>query len=194
MIQLAIFPIVEGHGEVTAVPLLLRRIWKDVLGQTRPLHVLQPYRLPKGKMVAGDSSGLERALGLARLKLRQAQSRELLVLVMLDADKLCKKRTYPEGLGPKVLERCRTIAKDLTIAVSVADHEYESWLIAGSNDLDAAERAEATLGKGWMKQEFGRWSETVDMAQMTSEFEIQQARTLSASFDKLCRNIARSAS
>lgn len=73
MKNIYIQPIVEGHGEVVAVPGLLRRIWYELVRSEQPLIVLPPIRRPRSQLV--QALELQRAVKLASLKLRQQHIR-----------------------------------------------------------------------------------------------------------------------
>lgn len=57
-----IAPIVEGHGEVSAVREIVTRIGLELLGGTW-IHVAQPFRLDSGKMRKPDD--LAKAIRIA---------------------------------------------------------------------------------------------------------------------------------
>ena len=57
-------PIVEGHGEVEALPVLLRRL--IAASNAYALGVNQPIRRPRTDLVRED--GIRKAVQLARLK------------------------------------------------------------------------------------------------------------------------------
>lgn len=193
MTELAIFPIVEGHGEVRAVPKLLHRIWTSIPGQSGVLRVLEPFRVPRGKMTKDGDPELIRALKLGRHKLAAADANHSMILLLLDADDDCDRTTHPEGLGVSIVTRCRSAASDLDIVVVAADKDYEAWLLAGSDD-EQAEFAEGHKGKPRLQSMLGRWSETVDQPSWTLRVEIARARANSRSFDKVCREIERRSS
>ena len=55
-------PIVEGHGEVSAVPILMRRLG-ELMGLPY-VHIAAPIRRPRSKLV--QESGLQQAIELAK--------------------------------------------------------------------------------------------------------------------------------
>ena len=80
-----IFSIVEGHGEVKALPILLRRLGAEVIG----LHAIKcfpPYRLARNKLLKEDE--LSRALAFAHNKPRATVGKKL-ILILMDADDAC---------------------------------------------------------------------------------------------------------
>ena len=96
---LRVVPIVEGHGEVEAVRILLQRIWTEIVHGDY-VDVLSPIRHPKSKLT--QEQGLDRAVKLASAKLSQQRPKGIpsLILVLLDADNDC-----PAELGPLLRER-----------------------------------------------------------------------------------------
>ena len=111
-----IFPvacIVEGHGEVQAVPVLIHRIAADVF-PGMSLHVLPPLRVSRFKLV--KKGELERAVELAARKTGGVGA----VLVLIDSEDDC-----PAQTGPALLDRACATRSDLPIGVVLAKHEYE---------------------------------------------------------------------
>jgi hypothetical protein len=184
----SIVPIVEGHGEVEAVPILLRRLG----GQFAPdvaLRVLRPIRRSRDRIVRPGE--LEKDVQLAAEMLEGAGA----ILILLDSDGDC-----PAQLGPSVLKRAEAARPDRTIRVVLAHQEYEAWLLAAANsirgkrhlksDLTAPDDPEAVRGaKEWLKRSMQgprTYSETVDQPALTAIFDLGQARS-SPSFDRFCR-------
>jgi len=190
-----IFPIVEGHGEVSAVPELLRRLAFEEFGNYG-LRVLRPFRLPRGKIVADYE--LERAVEFGARKLAEEGGRGG-IFVLLDADDDC-----PAALGPALLQRATAARHDLSSSVVVARSEYESWFLASANslrgrnavrqDADPPPNPESIRGaKGYLERELflpgTKYSETVDQVSLTAVMSFNEARVC-PSFDKLYRDMA----
>ena len=180
--------IVEGHGEVEALPLLLRRIATS-LGET--VHAPRPIRVKRDKVVkAGE---LERAVELAA---RQSRA-DGCILVLLDADSDC-----PKDLAPQLLQRAKEARPDRDIRVVLAKTEYEAWFlaaaesIAGKRGIDPATSSPddpESIGspKGWLRMHMPRdqpYSETLDQAALSAVFDLEAARS-APSFDKLWRDV-----
>jgi len=109
-------PIVEGHGEVSAVPILMRK-----LGELMGLPFVQvapPIRRPRSKLV--QESGLQQAVALAKM---QPGCRGIWVL--LDADDDC-----PKTFAPVLQATAKSFAQPLPCAVVLAKKEYEAWFLA----------------------------------------------------------------
>jgi hypothetical protein len=187
----SIYPIVEGHGEVAAVPILLRRISSELLGH-HDVMIMKPHRLQRGKIVAAAQE-LHKAVELGKLKV--ADSGNGMILLLLDADDDC-----PARLAPALLEKIRQ--PGLRTSVVVAKREFEAWFLAGARSLrrhprvrDAAEAPddpESIRGaKEFLKREILSqpiYSETVDQPSLAACLDLAEARA-SSSFDKLCRDL-----
>ena len=113
-----IVAIVEGHGEVEAIPVLLRRIAAAV-APTAEVEVLPPIRVERNRVVRPEE--LERVVELAARTVATDGS----ILVLLDADDDC-----PAELGPELLRRARAARPDRAIRVVLAKAEYEAWFLA----------------------------------------------------------------
>lgn len=186
-------PIVEGHGEVHSIRLLIERVW-STLGRDDWPRVLAPIRHPKGKLVKPRE--LKRAVELAALKLAQTSASHPVILLLLDADEDCAAE-----LGPELLEAMKSVRSDLTCLCAIAVNEYETWFVAGAEGMSdmvdlpaggAPEDPESTgLGKGWIQRHFasGRYSETADQPRLTARLDVNLARKRSPSFDRFCRMI-----
>ena len=118
-----IVAIVEGDGEVEAVPALIRRIHATVSPEA-PLEIGRPVRVRRNRILkAGE---LERYLELAA----NLAGTDGGILVLLDANGDC-----PANLGPDILRRARAARPDRRIEVVLANCEYESWFIAAIDSL-----------------------------------------------------------
>ncbi len=129
MSRLRVAPIVEGHGEVAAVRILVQRIWTELYGGDYA-EVIQPIRRPKSKLVKENE--LERAVRLATLKLGLPAKSDLpsLILILLDANGDC-----PAELGPDLLDRAREASGHMDTACVIAKVEYETWFVAAAESL-----------------------------------------------------------
>lgn len=198
MSRLRLVPIVEGHGEVAAVRILLERTWIELLGQEEYLEVLQPIRRPRTKL--DNREELRRAVHLGKLKLFQNPSPEepgvrFLVLLLLDLD---PHEGPPCDLAPDLAEWMREDHGDVDTACVLANREYETWFVAAAESLGLATHGDvpddpevARSGKKWVQDRMqeGRYSETVDQPALTRRMDLELCRRRSPSFDKLCREL-----
>src|SRR5215208_1860233 len=115
--------IVEGHGEIDAVPLIIRRISREIdPGLMVTIH--QPFRVPRSKLVKPGE--LERAVELAGRRAGENGA----IFIILDSDDEC-----PAALGPELLDRARRVRPDRLISVVLAKHEFEAWFLAAAESL-----------------------------------------------------------
>lgn len=177
-----IIPIVEGHGEVEAVPILLRRI-AESLG-IFDAKVGKPIRCPRDKVV--KEGELERALELAAKKVEGRGQ----VLVLIDAGSDC-----PAELGPTLERRAKRARGDIPSVVVLAKKEFEAWFLASVTSLrpdatpppdvegiqGAKERLSLLIGLPY--------SETADQPAFAAQFDMDSARCNSPSFDKCWRAV-----
>jgi Domain of unknown function (DUF4276) len=180
--------IVEGDGEVAALPVLLRRIgalhtpdqWVDVL---------PPIRVRRDRFLNKEDE-FRRQLLLASSKCGASGW----ILVLLDADDDC-----PAELGARILERSRQVVAHHRISVVLANREYESWFVAAANSLnghrgfthdghDEPDPDRPRDAKGWIKRRMaGRsYSEITDQPAMSALLDLNLAFARSRSFRKLC--------
>ena len=117
-------PIVEGHGEVTAVPVLLRRFVHDA--EAWQVGVGRPIRRSRGQLV--QQAQLQQAVSLA---LRQPGCDA--VLIMFDGDDDC-----PAELGPTVHRWATATAGRVPCEVVLPHREYEAWFLAAIESLRGA--------------------------------------------------------
>ncbi|MEO6595417.1 MAG: DUF4276 family protein [Planctomycetota bacterium] len=176
---------VEGKGEIEAVPVLLRRL-ADRHGLS--IRVRPPIRLPRGKLV--QQTELAKAVQLAA----KQGGTDGGILFLLDADDDC-----PADLGPRLLGWGRAARADRLISVVIANREFEAWFLAAAQsiagrrglapDLSAPSEPETVRdAKGWLGERMGRrHSPTVDQAAFAAVFDLDLARTRSPSLDKVLR-------
>jgi hypothetical protein len=183
--------IVEGHGEVEAVPILVRRIVQALDSTILLRFPTNPIRIPRDKFV--KTGELERAVELAALKNRAPGA----ILILLDADDDC-----PKELAPQLLLRARNARSDMPIRVVLAKREFEAWFLAAAESLRGQQGLSSTLepppdpeaiqgAKEWLRKhmEANRtYSETVDQPALTRCFDMEAARQ-APSFDKLYRDV-----
>ena len=113
--------IVEGEGEVAAVPILLRRLGAETLGVH--LQATTPHRVPRGKMRQGHE--LKRAIELQARRVQSGGG----VIVLLDSDD-----DEPAALRQD-LQAIADEAREGAAVVTLAVREYEAWFLAGIASL-----------------------------------------------------------
>lgn len=184
--------IVEGKGEVEAVPILIRHIAESLYPELL-IDTPRPFRVSRNQVV--KTGEIERAVTLTALK----TGRRGAIFILLDSDDDC-----PAQLGPELLCRAQQTRSDLPIAVVLAKREFEAWFLAAAkslrgykglqNDLEPPNNPEEIRGaKEWLRQRMEdtrTYSPTRDQAGFTDRFDFNQARQAD-SFDKCYRDIVR---
>ena len=187
-----IVAIVEGHGEVEAVPILIRRIAAVETPGAFP-EVPEPNRVPRGRILQPE--GVERYVELSA---RQGGP-DGRILILLDADDDC-----PRDLAPKILQRATKVRSDRRIQVVLAQREYEAWFLAAADslagnrrlrdDMTAPENPESIRdAKGWLTEQMpsGRsYRATLDQPALTEGFDMERARRSAPSFRKMWRAVS----
>jgi hypothetical protein len=125
MEPLFIVPIVEGHGEVQAVPTLIHRVGRTVADAPRAA-INRPLRVPSGS-IRNNATEFRRQVTFATSR---AAQRRGLVLLLLDSDDDC-----PAQLGPRLLSDARAVRSDVQTYVALAVREFETWFIAAAQSL-----------------------------------------------------------
>lgn len=120
-----IFCIVEGHGDVRAVPYLVRRIAEH--NQVFSAVIPQPFRLARSKMTEADA--LSRAVTLgARTVIDNAVGGGIILLA--DSDDDCAVTECQT-----ILSDMRNSAQGIECRAVFAVREYESWFLGSSSSL-----------------------------------------------------------
>lgn len=187
MIQIA--SIVEGDGEVSALPVLLRRLaseWRSTVS----VNPLQPIRVRRDKFLNKEDE-FRRQLLLAAAKSGDGGW----ILIVLDADDDC-----PAKLGKEIYDRAQQYVAHRRLSVVLANREFEAWFIAAAHSLcgvrgfsplpDEVVQAEVPRNaKGWMRERMqsGTYSEILDQPAFAAQIDLQQAFDNSRSFRKLCK-------
>ncbi|QOC92170.1 DUF4276 family protein [Micromonospora craniellae] len=191
--RVTIASVVEGEGELTALPVVLRRVMSDMM--IWDADIQRPYLTNRSKLV--KHGGLEASVeSLAR---RVPQSAPGGILIVIDADDDC-----PATLGPALLQRAQAVRPDRRIAVVLANREFEAWFLAAAPSL--AGRAGLPEGlpvpedserprdcKGWLshrRTDGGSYRPRIDQPALADAFDLSMARHNASSFDKFCRDVA----
>lgn len=192
MSDVRIAAIVEGHGECEAVPILVRRIARDIDPGFVPT-VLPPLRVPASRLL--KEGEIERAVDLAARKLQGRGG----IIVIVDCD---REGGCPAREGPVLLERAVKVRANFPISVILAKKEYEAWFLAAAESIRGKRGLPDSLvgplepenirgAKEWLSGKMLRgcaYSETDDQPALTSIFDMKVARRAD-SFDKCYRDI-----
>lgn len=175
-------PIVEGHGEIEAVPLLIRRIVTERSSAICPL-VNPPIRIKAGSFLR-DPEYFRKYIQMAAAKAAQSEG---VVLILLDCEDDC-----PATLGPQLLANAMTVRSDVPYAVVLAHREYETWFLAAAESLrgcaglpvDLAPPADPERIRGakeWLGKRMPHpYDPIIHQAAFTATFDLGQAMTVSS--------------
>ncbi len=185
-----IIPIVEGHGERDAVPLLLRRIlYRHQLwywSAARPIQVGNLHKLKKK---------------LAQFVVHAQKRKDCGgILILLDLDDGCPAREAAD-----LAKQIRNLHLCSPVAVVFAHREYEAWFLASMKAIarNNADRLPPNLRyegdvegrrgvKEWLTHQMppGRkYNPAVDQAGFTNLIDIDLTQERSRSFRRLCHAV-----
>lgn len=187
--MITVVPIVEGEGEVQALPTLLRRLAQWRCPQQR-VAIGVPIRVAKDRFLSRPEDARKHLL----LAAAKAQPKGV-VLIVLDADDSC-----PAYVGEQVLALARSHIAHVPVGVVLPNREFEAWFIAAAPSLhgvrgftpqpsDAAAEAEKPRNaKGWVQVRMGgkKYGEVADQAAFCAVLDLAMAHERSRSFRKLC--------
>jgi hypothetical protein len=203
-----IVPIVEGHGEVDAVPILLNRWFahRNFKNFGTPRSAV---RAPKSSIIAPLNEereiGIELYIRRAIMQIPKPDG----ILVLIDSDDECIARKHLPGdqqIGPELLRRAVTEASHIPIGVVLANREFEAWYLAAHRRLKA--RGQFVVGerfpsgfdfenprdcKGRVEKCLGRrYSETADQKELVKHLGFgSYMGKYCRSFNKLLRDLER---
>lgn len=181
--------IVEGDGEVSALPVLLRRVsaWRS---PGLYFEFSRPIRVRRDRFINREEEFRRHVLFAGT-----RAGEDGLVLILLDADDDC-----PAVAGSQLLNRARELLPDRYVAVVFANREFEAWYLGSAESLQGhrglnlspedlqvdAERPRDA--KGWLsvRMEGRRYGETTDQPAFAALMDLQQAFDRCRSFRKLC--------
>lgn len=189
--MITIASIVEGHGEVAAVPVLVRRIAQRVAPGVG-ISVPKPYRVQRQRFVKSDE--VERCVEFVARR----SGPEGRLLILLDANGDC-----PKDVADEVRRRARATRADRRISVVLANMEYEAWFLAAiesiagrrgiPQDIVPPRQPETVRdAKSWLSKQMTEghsYSPSADQPALTAVFDMEMARRNARSFDKLYREV-----
>jgi Domain of unknown function (DUF4276) len=179
-------PIVEGHGEVKAVQVLVSRIGLELLDGTY-IEVAQPFRLDSGKMRKPDE--LAKAI---RFQAQRVPGRGG-VLVLRDGDD--GDVTCPVTLASSMKPAQEAVPA--IVEVVIAWREYEAWLLAAVDSLNdhpaVRDDAHAPANPEGSRGAKGRleslmlesYKETLHQAKFSAQIDLKMAQANNRSFRRM---------
>jgi hypothetical protein len=182
----SIIIIVEGPGEIDAVPILLRRLLLE--RQNYDVTIQSPINA-HGLGNLTTEKGLEKFLTLA-LKRPSCSG----ILIMVDADVDCAKQIAEELAG-----RARNHNPHVATVIVAAKYRYENWFLASTETLGGKRGLAADLpivteperipdAKRWItnhKSQGRTYKETLDQAPLSQLIDIKLVSQRSRSFRRL---------
>jgi hypothetical protein len=184
---MTIQPIVEGHGEVAALPILLRRLQDAAVNYE--FRIGHPIRKKRSDLVI--EAKLRTAVQLAK---GTPDCVGILILLDADDDAACTK-------GPQLLNWARTEAGKIPCEVVLANREYEAWFLASMESLRGRSGVSGTAtshatpedvrdAKGAVQAQMTRgvaYSPTAHQPSLTAAMDLSQVHLSCRSFQKLVR-------
>ena len=168
MTDFVLAPIVEGHGDVAAVRVLLRQLQPQ-------LRVATPVRQPRAKLVT--RAGLTHAVHIAASNITATRGA---VMLLIDADNDC-----PATLA-RLLQRWLTEDfSHIATHVVLAKREIEAWVVGGDASYGVNHPDEAGKLERRIQEAMGRYKKSVDLARLMAAIDPQRLLHNSRSFRRL---------
>lgn len=164
-----IAPIVEGHGDVAAVPVLLRRMAPMLL-------VRRPVRFPRSRLLQEEH--LSRAARIAEANIDEDGA----VLLVLDADDDCA-----ATLGPELESKLQSAIPNRICRTALAVREFEAWIVGGITTYNTIDPDSTGNLKGLIRDRLGVYGETADQARLIASADLEVLEQRSRSFRRLCK-------
>lgn len=188
-----IVPIVEGPGDVSALPQLLVRILHQMHGRHDIFVAQGKSRVVNAQNRSNLEKKLDKFLGHAQNKPDCGA-----VLVLVDADEDC-----PVSEFQKLSQKCRESGVSVPVQVVYAHREFESWFLASLESIrgihgiseEASLKGEVeAVGnpKRWITDQMPQgvaYKETTHQAALSSHIDLDLAYRRSRSFRRLCRAV-----
>lgn len=189
----AIVALVEGDGELDAVPALVRRIlWERLLRYD--------ISAKKPKAAGGKPDLLKRFERFLQYALLDGCDA---ILVLVDADEEC-----PFQQAPNLAVRAAALNLNVPVAIVYARSEYETWFISSLSEC-TGESIRSRLGipasvnapedvedirsaKGWLEHHMPNdrgYKETEDQAPLTHHIDLDLTHSRSRSFRRFCHAV-----
>jgi hypothetical protein len=185
-----LYVIVEGHGEVAAVPVLLRRILHK--------HALR-FELGIGEPIRRKEAEFRREADVHKaVRLAIAQPECAAILLLFDGEDIC-----PVQRGAEVSRWAKSAAGGLPCEVVVAYREYETWFLAAieslrghcriADDATSPSDPESKRDAKGALEEFmpsgASYSPVIHQQRMSAVFDMASAHRRNRSFRKFTKAI-----
>ncbi len=187
-------PIVEGHGEVEALPLLLRRIAGECFGLW-DVPLLHPGRYHAGRLLRRQNGSWVPGPDFPKAGQHARNEGATCILTLLDLDDDCPREVH-DALIPVLATTTGMNPSCLVLAKC----EYEAWFLASAetledNVLPYPADPESVRGAKWaleshLQLEFP-YDERTDQPRYSDRIKIEAAYERSRSFRKLVKDYRR---
>jgi hypothetical protein len=169
-VSFIVAPIVEGHGDVQAVPVLLRKIDPTI-------QIARAVRFPRSKLIKPEELLRAAAIAAANIVDRGA------ILLLIDADDDCAAR-----LGPELEGYLNARFPNHLCRVVLAVQEFEAWIVGGDEAYGIENADEIGRLKGRIEERNGGvYKETVDQTRLIAVADLVRVRQRSRSFRRLVK-------
>ena len=176
-----LLPIVEGHGEVDALPTLLHKICK---GSERELRVERPYRIRRD-MFVNNKDKRRVCIGVMGYKCRNLLPNASIV-ILLDAESdCCKGFLHGEQMKAIQKDMDELLGDNIPYFFALAEKGYESWLAAGFGGGNPDNHGNPAK---WLTENSdtcglsGPYSKIPDQLKLTEKLDIDKVREVNRSF------------
>jgi Domain of unknown function (DUF4276) len=190
--SLKIVCVVEGQGEVSALPILIRRMLACA-NVVDYVDIPTPIRTRRDRFLRVEEE-YRKVLGLAAAKAGGNP-----ILVLLDADDDC-----PVDISGRIRRIVQTTIEHSSVGIVIADREFESWFLASaptlsgnrtlSENLHVPEHSETIRNcKGWLSERMAskKYSEVLDQPAFANRICPSMASQHSRSFKKFSKEVTR---
>lgn len=186
-IRPVIASIVEGYGEVYAVPELIRRVAGEKCGRY-DIDVPTPFRVPRNRMLRDGE--ISRAIRLQAARVTGPGG----IIVIADSDDDCPLQ-LAKALSPD--------SRDVPVLAAIAVREFEAWYLAAVDSLTHHRAIRAEAGpptdpearrdaKGQLEQRMTEsYRETLHQVAFASMLDLDLAAARAPSFARFVRCVQR---
>jgi hypothetical protein len=184
-----IVSVVEGDGEVQALPVLLRRVAYQA--EAFDIEIPHPIRVHRDRFLNRPEE-FSRVVRLADSKALEGD----LILILLDADDDCA-----AAVASDILNRASAIVPHKIVSAVLAVAEFEGWFVAAAESI-AGHRGlpigitspprpeEIRDAKGWLSDRMlNRYHEVSDQPALAQAFDFDAAAASSRSLRKLLKEV-----
>ena len=183
--NVTLFSIVEGDGEVDAVPSLLKRMLNVPY-----IHPDRPWRLRRNLFLDRQD---ERRIFFEKIRREAQDATPSGVLILFDAENKCCKDFLNSDTGQKIRDYIADVLTGIPYLFVLAEKGYESWLVAGlGGDTKGQNNPVQWLNENKNKAGLNqKYKKRIDQEKVTSNknFDVDRAAENNPSFRRLRERI-----